>query len=197
VQALQAHLALDAPAESSADGALVVLLSEAAARGQSVSLRYRSERGEETERVVDPYGVVAAMRSWYLVGYCQLRQGLRLFRLDRIQHAAPGEERFAPPADFDTLGYVLPRIAAWGGSGAVEVLLGLSMAQARRKVPPGTSILEPDRDGVTLRTQARDLDGLARFLLGLGCPLTVREPPALKDALRRVAREITHIAESA
>lgn len=197
VQALQAHLALDAPGESSADGTLVVLLSEAAARGQSVVLRYRSERGEETERVVDPYGVVAAMRSWYLVGYCHLRQGLRLFRLDRIQDAAPREERFTPPSDFDALGYVLPRIAAWGGSGAVEVVLGLNMAQARRRVPPGTSTLEPASDGVILRTQAHNLDALARFLLGLGCSLAVREPPALKDALRRVAREIMHVAESA
>lgn len=65
VQALQAHLAFaGVPRDNAPDSTLVVRLSEAAARGHSVLLRRRSPKGEETERVVDPYGVVAAAGSW-------------------------------------------------------------------------------------------------------------------------------------
>ena len=40
-------------------------------------LRYRSgASGEETERVVDPYGMVYREGRWYAVGYCHLRTDL-------------------------------------------------------------------------------------------------------------------------
>lgn len=198
VRAVQAHLALDgAFRDGGADGALVVQLSEAAARGQSVLLRYRSQRGEETARVVDPYGVVGWTRSWYLVGYCHLRQGLRVFRLDRVRDAALHDARFAPPADFDPLAYVLPRVAGWGSAHAVEVVLGLSLEEARQNVPPGDSTLESTAEGVVIHMRATDLDGFARFLLGLGCPLAVRQPRELKAALRRAAQEIMQVADRA
>lgn len=196
VEALQAHLALDRrPWDDTTDSALVVQLSEAAARGQSVLLRHQSQSGAETERVVDPYGVVSWTRLWYLVGYCHLRQGLRVFRLDRIADAAPHDARFEPPADFDCLGYVLRRMAGWGSVQAVEVVLGLSLEEARRKVPPEDTALEPAPDVVVLRTRATDLDRFARFLLGLGCTLAVHEPAALQEALQRVARDITRVAD--
>ena len=35
-------------------------------------------------RDFDPYGVVSRDGVWYTIGYCHLRQGQRLFRLDRI-----------------------------------------------------------------------------------------------------------------
>jgi len=198
VQALQAHLALDSrPWDGAADSALVVQLSDAAARGQSVLLRHRSQSGAETERVVNPYGVVSWTRLWYLVGYCHLRRGLRVFRLDRIRAAAPHDAGFEPPTDFDCLGYVLRRVAGWGSAHAVEVVLGLGLEEARRKVPPGDTALESAPDGVVLRTRATDLDGFARFLLGLGCTLAVHEPAELQEALRRVARDIMQVAEEA
>jgi predicted DNA-binding transcriptional regulator YafY len=198
VHAVQAHLALDSiPQEGAADSTLIVLLSEAAARGQGVLLHYRSQRGETTERVVDPYGLVNWTQSWYVVGYCHLRRGLRVFRLDRIQSAAQHDARFVPPADFDSLGYVLRRVGGWGSAFAVEVVLGLSMDEARRKMPPRNAALELAPEGVVLHTRATELDGFARFLLRLGCSLVVRQPPELKEALRRVAREMMHMADRA
>jgi predicted DNA-binding transcriptional regulator YafY len=198
VRAVQEHLALEGtPRDSAADGALIVRLSEAAARGQSVLLRHRSQSGQETERVVDPYGVVGWTRGWYVVDYCHLRQGLRVFRLDRIGSIEQHDGRFDPPADFDSLEYVLGRVASWGSAHPVEVLLGLALEEARRKVPLRDSALEPVPDGVVLRTRATDLDGLARFLLGLGCPLSVRQPGVLREAIRRIARGIKEVADSA
>jgi len=43
----------------------------------------------ETERAVDPYGVLYRNGGWYMGGYCHLRQGLRAFRLDRAVWANP------------------------------------------------------------------------------------------------------------
>jgi predicted DNA-binding transcriptional regulator YafY len=198
VQALQDRLALDgAGHDDVADSALLVCLSEAAARGQSMRLRYRSVRDEETERVVDPYGVVAAARAWYMVGHCHLRHATRIFRLDRMQSAVPDTAWFDPPSGFDCLDYVLRRVASWGSAHQVEVVLGLSLEEARRKAPRVDTALEIAAEGVILHARATDLDGLARFLLGLCCALTVRRPPELAEALRRAARQIMDRAEHA
>ncbi|MGE0059944.1 MAG: helix-turn-helix transcriptional regulator, partial [Dehalococcoidia bacterium] len=40
--------------------------------------------GVETERVVRPLGLFFWGFGWSLVGWCELRQGLRQFRLDRV-----------------------------------------------------------------------------------------------------------------
>jgi len=198
VQAVQSHLALDAAMlPATIDSALVVRLSTAAAEGQSVRLRYRAQAGEETERIVDPYGVVNWTRSWYLVGYCHLRQAPRMFRLDRIQSAEPQIARFEPPADFDYLGYVIDHVVAWGDARRVEVWLGLDFEEAQRTVPPGYGSLEPAADGVLLRSQINDVGWFASFLLGLGCALKVHEPDELRAALKRVARGMRRVADNA
>ena len=38
-----------------------------------------------TERDVDPYGIVPYERTWHLIGYCHLRQTVRVFKVDRIR----------------------------------------------------------------------------------------------------------------
>ena len=198
VQAVQSHLALEiAQPLAPVDSALVVQLSSAAADGQSVRLCYRAQQGKETERVVDPYGVVNWTRSWYLVGYCHLRRAPRMFRLDRILSLALEPDRFVPSGDFDYVGYVVDHVADWGDALRVEVWLGLAPAEAQRRVPHGYGSMEPAPGGVLLRSQINDVDWFASFLLGLGCALKVQEPEELRTALKRSARAIRRIAESA
>jgi len=69
-----------------------------------LSLTYVSgskEKQESSIRVVRPYGLVVKNTDWYLVGFCELRLGLRVFRCDRIQEARSAEDKFSVPVDFD------------------------------------------------------------------------------------------------
>lgn len=60
-----------------------------------------SAEAEATTRHVCPYSLVFAQGMWYLVASCDESQGLRFFRLDRIESVArAGDERFELPADF-------------------------------------------------------------------------------------------------
>jgi predicted DNA-binding transcriptional regulator YafY len=48
-------------------------------------LDYRDKHGNgTTARMVEPLGFIGGEHSWYLVGWCRLRGGMRVFRLDRI-----------------------------------------------------------------------------------------------------------------
>ena len=62
-------------------------LRSAIRHGRKLRLRYRSEAGEETERTVWPVILGYAETSRLLVAWCELREGFRHFRTDRIIEA--------------------------------------------------------------------------------------------------------------
>lgn len=67
---------------------LSALVDEAVARGCQLRLLYFvPSRDEESERVVDPYGVVSHGVFSYLDAHCHRADADRLFRLDRITKA--------------------------------------------------------------------------------------------------------------
>ena len=79
-------------------------LRSAIRKGRKLRLRYRSEAGEETERTVWPVILGYAETSRLLVAWCELRQGFRHFRTDRMIEAEdarrdhrPAPRRIAPP----------------------------------------------------------------------------------------------------
>lgn len=153
-------------------------------------MRYRASSGEETARALDPYGVVYHDGRWYAVGYCHLRQAVRVFRLDRVLRVEPREESFTRPDAFDPLDFALRAFAAMPDTWLVEVLLQTELEAARWSVPPTFATLDETADGVLLRAYDRDLDHTARFLIGLDCALHVRQPPELLPALRHAAEQI-------
>ncbi len=79
-------------------------LHDAVARQRQVRLTYFApSRDEQSERTVDPRGIVAAEGFTYLDAWCHTAGGPRLFRLDRIQAAEVLDEpmRTAPEAPRD------------------------------------------------------------------------------------------------
>src|SRR4029079_13773000 len=126
---------LDADDEPPA-GATVVTIGAAARQARRVRLRYRSWNQAETERVIDPYGVVYHAGHWYAAARCHLRGDLRSFRLDRVLAAEAGGPpgAFAPPASFDCLAFVLRSLAATPRAYPVLVSLSTTLDEARRRV---------------------------------------------------------------
>jgi len=70
-----------------ADGLDVAQLRGWIRAGRKVALRYCDETGRESDRTVWPLLIGYRDMSRLLVGWCELRQDFRTFRLDRIQHA--------------------------------------------------------------------------------------------------------------
>ena len=199
LQAVQETLVLDSILSERSrplpESAVVLLFSAATQQEKRVWIRYRSGQAQETERAVDPYGLVFHAGLWYTVGYCHLRQDLRVFRLDRVLQAEPLEETFTRPPAFDSLDHLRRSIASMPGTWKIEVLLKMTLEEARRQVPPTLAMLEQAPDGVILSCYAQELRWMAYFLVDLRCPLVVREPPELREALRDLAAEIAQLAE--
>ena len=199
VQAVGDTIVFDLPPSDAPPwGEALAGLSAAVSERRRVRLRYQSPAAEtETEREVDPYGLVYRTGRWYMVGHCHLRRDLRVFRLDRVRTIARCDETFSRPADFDPLAHVLHAIATVPRPWTVVVLLETTLAEARRWMSPAVATLEEVPGGILLRSRTEDLDSFARHLVRIPCPLIVREPPELRAALRRLAGEIAALAERA
>jgi predicted DNA-binding transcriptional regulator YafY len=179
-------------------GETVVTLSEAVRARRRVRMRYRSGPSKETEREFDPYAVVSREGYWYAVGHDHLRGATRLFRLDRVIEVEPLAATFERPPGYDAPEGVLSALAAmphdrW----SVEVLLEAAPEEAREQVPAIGVILEEAEGGVLMRSSTSDLGWMARVLSGLSFTFLVKEPPELREALRRHAAEIARLAKRA
>ena len=172
----------------------LTVLSEAVQTGRAVQLRYAASASQETERAFDPYGVVSHWGSWYTIGYCHLREGERLFRLDRIKAIALLETTFVRPQPFDALAAVQEALAAVPRFWRVEVWLGATIAEAQRYSGMSRAYFTEVADGCVLRTNVEDLGEMARYLAGLGCPLRIYQPAELRDLLRRHALRLARDA---
>jgi predicted DNA-binding transcriptional regulator YafY len=64
---------------------VVGAVEQAVVERRVLCLDYRDKHGQPTTaRRVEPLGLVGAESDWYLVGWCRLRDAVRVFRLDRI-----------------------------------------------------------------------------------------------------------------
>jgi predicted DNA-binding transcriptional regulator YafY len=94
----KAARAVTLESDSSAPAHLAAI-RDALAHHCKARLRYNAADGEgTTERTVRPYGLVFTRGHWFLVAFCQMREDLRVFRLDRISEvrALPDETSVIP-----------------------------------------------------------------------------------------------------
>lgn len=68
-------------------------------------------RGEEQvkERTIQPYAVYFSGAVWTTIGFCELRQEVREFRLDRIKELVIQETKFNPDKSFSMEHYLEER----------------------------------------------------------------------------------------
>ena len=84
-----------------ADAEHLRVLREAVRARRKVRLGYRRGGSDAaSDRVIAPYALIVASGTWYAVAYCDESDGVRVFRLDRIEAALLLDETFAVPAEF-------------------------------------------------------------------------------------------------
>jgi predicted DNA-binding transcriptional regulator YafY len=75
-------------------GPTLALLRKALRSRHVVHMTYRDEGGARSERDVRPLGLAYWGKVWTLVAWCELREGFRSFRLDRVDAATTTVRRF-------------------------------------------------------------------------------------------------------
>lgn len=87
-------------------------LESAITANQVVRLTYVDAKDRLSIRDIEPVGFAAMSLHWYLVAWCRLREGPRVFRMDRIVEAEATGEQATPRRFEDTAPPAARRIAA-------------------------------------------------------------------------------------
>jgi predicted DNA-binding transcriptional regulator YafY len=169
----------------------VAAIQGALVERRRLRLRYYSmSRGEITDRRVDPYHLGG---GFCLVGYCHLRQAVRIFAVERIRECEVLAARFEKPEKFDVEKYLE---GAWGmirgDIVTVKVVFARSLARYIRDRLWHPTQKFRDLDGGRLEMTMRVADTLEVqwWILGFGSDAEVLEPAALRGALRRDAEAL-------
>jgi predicted DNA-binding transcriptional regulator YafY len=196
-QDIRARIHVDVPGwrPSEESAPLLPLLQEAVWQERRLRLTYQRGDGTTVERVVDPLGLVAKGRVWYLVG--AVEGELRTYRVSRALAAEMTAEPCVRPPDFDLATY-------WEQSSA-RFSANLPRYPAVVRVSPALlpRIREGGRFARIEREYPADGDGWARlamlfeeehgaceYVLGFAPEIEVIEPDALRERVVRAAEAL-------
>jgi predicted DNA-binding transcriptional regulator YafY len=93
---------------------MLSLLNRALLYRNKIRITYetRSREGAISERIVHPYTIMPYVRSWQLIAYCENRQDVLMFKIDRVHEATIlPETRYDVSPNFDPEEYMGNR---WG-----------------------------------------------------------------------------------
>ena len=181
-------------------------ITDALLRRKVLSFGYHGMyRGAPTDRRVRPYGLFFQHGHWYLVGHDEVREDLRLFRVDRmdpptVNARAPHTPDYDIPGDFSLADY--RDRDAWNlGSDDDDVLhaavrfeFPLSLWAERNRYG---ALDRSEENGATVRSfEVRQVDPFLRWILSRGGDARVIEPPELRERVRDLARETLAVYES-
>jgi len=154
-------------------------------------MAYRGlDRDEDTQRDVEPLGVVFYGGAWYLVGWCRLRKGIRHFRVDRIQRLELLPITFVPRDDF-SLAEHMNRSNVEGEVLPVRVWFHRHAQERAQRESYATLIEENQRDGGAEYTlYSYSLEWTAQWLLSFGERAEAVAPAKLRQLVRAAAEKI-------
>lgn len=154
---------------------------------RKVRITYQAGASDEaTDRIVCPYGVALASGSWYVVAHCERGEGLRFFRLDRIERAEGLAQRFARPERF-SMDAVLPQGRPFAAHEAATMTVRYSPRIARWIAEREGQPLAAD-GSLTLEHPLADEDWAMRHVLQYGPDAEVLAPTELRARVAETLR---------
>ncbi len=142
--------------------------------------RAGGDRGERTERTVDPHGLVHFNGAWMLSAYCHLRGAMRMFKLERVQKLTVLPQTFTRQA-----GFSLHELHDPTPEATVDLLFASDVAQWVRERPVfHSSVYRDTPEGLRVTLSVRRPDETLFWILSWGAKVRVLSPESLRDRLR-------------
>jgi predicted DNA-binding transcriptional regulator YafY len=169
-------------------------LSRAIAQIHTVQMRYyTASRDKTSRREVDPYRLWYADGALYLIGYCHLRQEVRMFAVDRIRALTLTNHPCQMPLGFDLDAYVRDALVVMRGQ-PIEVELLFDRPTTAwvqdRQWHPSQQISRQEDGCLSLTIQVSDTRELVGWVLHFGSGVQIIRPESFRNKVREEARKI-------
>lgn len=144
---------------------------------------YSASRDAVSERVVDPIRIMLVDNHSYLQAWCRNAEGVRLFRLDRIDEAIELAERSHPPAGAIAERHALELFSDDPSLPLAHLTIAADTAWVLDHYPMQQLAVNAD-GSIDATMRFATLDWMARLTLGFGAGIRVVGPPELVAAVR-------------
>ena len=170
------------------------VLAGATLQRRKLVLRYHARSKDKiSERTVSPQRLVHYRDNWYLDAWCQMRNGLRTFAVDRVRHAAQIDEPAREIADTELNAYFASAYGIFSGKADKTAVLRFSAERARWAADERW---HPDQVGqfltdgkCELRIPYRDERELVMDILKHGPDIEVVGPESLRKQVAQKLRK--------
>ena len=193
VNALSAATMSVGPDRTEVDPDLLASIAGAISVGRRLRFEYAAGDGRRSLRLVEPWGLVATGRRWYLVAFDVDRDDWRIYRIDRLRdpRPLPWLQVARPLPAADPAAFVREKLYTSAPTHEAIATLEVPAAEAARRL--GDTALEVaalDHARSRVRLASDTIGWLAMRLVLLDCAFTVEEPPELIAYLRRAGGRI-------
>jgi proteasome accessory factor C len=193
VSAAAGHAAEVTPVALSVDTReqALAVVREGLERRRALHLHYYvPTRDERTERTVDPMRLLFVDGHWYLEAWCRRAEGVRLFRLDRVDDVVVLDEPAAPPPQAHERDVHNGVYQPEPDSPAVRLRLARTARWVADYYPveQATPVEDPP-GGLAVVLRTADLAWARRLVASLGGAAQVDEPAELAGQVAAAARD--------
>lgn len=165
-------------------------IQRAVAKKQILKIDYCNANGEVTQRVVEPAGIFFYSLAWHLIGWCQLRNGYRDFRSDRIKNLINTGEVFKKRSDVSLKEYLQ---AMFVSNQTLEQAVVVFDKAALKYRPLSSATIQTDLgDRVRAEFMMDSIDFIARWLLMFGKGAEIVSPDRLRERVAALSEELYH-----
>lgn len=192
------HIDTDTWRQSSQELSALSNLQQAIWEERKIKMEYEKANQETSERIVEPLGLVAKGRTWYLIA---LSKGeIRNFRVSRIKFTVMTDQVFARPQDFNLAEY-------WNQSKQTfvqnlpfyDVDVEVSPAIIPRLTFTGrfAQVLHtgtPNEDGwIPVKLSFDTKQEAESYVLGFGNQIRIKHPVSLIDSITKMAGAVLNL----
>ena len=161
-----------------------------------VRIIYHSFGGDEdTIRIIHPYELMINDGALSVVGFCELRNDIRDFRVSRIKAITPLEDSFVIPSDY-FLKKARSKFIHLSGNVVEQIIIAFDGSTAKYiqeyEADLADEIVETD-NGINFIRDTAVTDELVRWIMQFGSGARVLNPPHLKDKIKSELEKSLHL----
>lgn len=167
-------------------------IRESIAQKRRIRIKYHGFNSDEvTEREVDPYIIEIQDGGYHIVGFCHLRQELRVFRISRIEEVNTLKDTFEKPIGLiDRISKL--RFDKLTGSNPVKVVLHFDKSKSRYineyESAKAERITELEDGAICFERTVPITPDLEQWVLSFGAAVKVIEPYELAEKISENAK---------